>query len=112
VFGEYPAVITVLVTISLILVAFYFTANRRKIESLMNQIIEESNIKPDQFENLLEKLTDRQRDVYELIVAGKTNKEIMSELFIEQSTLKTHINQIYKKLKISSRRELRKKSNP
>ncbi|MCL4159020.1 UNVERIFIED_CONTAM: hypothetical protein GTU68_024707 [Idotea baltica] len=35
----------------------------------------------------------------------------MSELFIEQSTLKSHINQIYKKLNIKSRHELKSKSN-
>ena len=52
-------------------------------------------------------LTERQREVYNLIVSGKTNKEIMTELFIEQSTLKSHINQIYKKIGIKSRRELK-----
>ncbi|CAN0589399.1 unnamed protein product, partial [Ectocarpus sp. 12 AP-2014] len=55
-------------------------------------------------------LTERQREVYDLIISGKTNKEIMSELFIEQSTLKSHVNQIYKKLNIKSRRELKLKS--
>jgi len=46
-------------------------------------------------------------EVYDLIISGKTNKEIMTELFIEQSTLKSHINQIYKKLNIKNRRELK-----
>ena len=61
---------------------------------------------------LLSRLTERQRKVYDLILLGKTNKEIMSELFIEQSTLKSHINQIYKKLNIKSRRELKSTLNP
>lgn len=61
---------------------------------------------------LLSRLTERQRKVYDLILLGKTNKEIMSELFIEQSTLKSHINQIYKKLDIKSRRELKSTLNP
>lgn len=56
----------------------------------------------------LEDLTLRQREVYDLIIAGKTNKEIMAALFVELSTLKTHINQIYKKLEVSSRKELKK----
>lgn len=58
--------------------------------------------------DLLADLTPRQREVYDLIMAGKTNKEIMAELFVELSTLKTHINHIYKKLEVSSRAELRK----
>jgi DNA-binding CsgD family transcriptional regulator len=44
-----------------------------------------------------------------MIIVGKTNKEIMSELFIEQSTLKSHINQIYKQLNIKNRNELKSK---
>ncbi|HCR55080.1 MAG TPA: hypothetical protein DIW27_11735, partial [Cytophagales bacterium] len=58
---------------------------------------------------LLDGLTERQREVYGLIISGKTNKEVMTELFIEQSTLKSHINQIYRKLDIRSRRELKSK---
>ena len=56
---------------------------------------------------MLDELSDRQKEVYVLILAGKTNKEIMTTLFIEQSTLKSHINQIYKKLNIKSRRDLK-----
>ncbi|MBK8633661.1 MAG: response regulator transcription factor [Saprospiraceae bacterium] len=54
-------------------------------------------------------MSERQREVYDLIISGKTNKEIMTELFIEQSTLKSHINQIYKKLNISNRKALKSK---
>ncbi len=61
------------------------------------------------FNALLVGLTMRQKEVYDLIISGKTNKEIISELFIEQSTLKTHINQIYKKLNIKNRNELKSK---
>jgi len=63
------------------------------------------------FRELLLKLTDRQEQIYHLIISGKSNKEIMSTLFIEQSTLKTHINQIYKKLNVRSRREIKIKAN-
>ncbi|MGB7394497.1 MAG: LuxR C-terminal-related transcriptional regulator, partial [Pricia sp.] len=37
---------------------------------------------------------------------GKSNKEIAGELFISISTVKTHITNIYGKLKVSSRKEL------
>jgi DNA-binding CsgD family transcriptional regulator len=109
IFGEYPVVIFFMVVISLFLVALYIKINNRKITSLSNQIKNFAKNDHDEVDTLLDELTDRQREVYDLIIAGKTNKEIIAKLFIEQSTLKTHINQIYKKLKINSRRELKSK---
>jgi DNA-binding NarL/FixJ family response regulator len=109
--SNYPALITLLITVSLILVAIYFHINSKKISNLSIQIKDQSQSKDDGRDVLIEGLTERQREVYDLIILGKTNKEIMTELFIEQSTLKSHINQIYKKLKIKNRRELKSKVN-
>jgi DNA-binding CsgD family transcriptional regulator len=106
---NYPALITLLITLSLFLVAIYFQINKKKISILSNQLKEQSKFKDDGIDAMLGELTERQKEVYDLIISGKTNKEIMSELFIEQSTLKSHINQIYAKLNIKSRRELRSK---
>jgi DNA-binding CsgD family transcriptional regulator len=106
---NYPTLIFLMVVISSFLVAIYFQINSRKISRLSNQIIEQSKIKSEGFDTLLNGLTERQREVYDLIISGKTNKEIMAELFIEQSTLKSHINQIYGKLSIKSRSELKSK---
>ena len=57
---------------------------------------------------LFEQLTDREQQVALLILKGYSNKEIMHELHVEQSTLKTHINQIYKKGEISNRKEFKR----
>jgi len=54
-------------------------------------------------------LTPKEKQILELIKQGKTNKEIASELFISVSTVKTHINNIFKKEKVSKRDELLKK---
>ncbi|NKI30437.1 response regulator transcription factor [Croceivirga thetidis] len=108
---NYPVIITLLITISLFLVAIYFYLSNKKITNLVNQIKEQSELKSDGVDSNLAELTERQREVYNLILSGKTNKEIMTELFIEQSTLKTHINQIYKKLNIKNRRELKSRAN-
>lgn len=104
---KYPILITLLVTVSLFLVALYFHINKKKLSSLSNQVKEQSKINSEENATLTERLTKRQKEVCDLIISGKTNKEIMSELFIEQSTLKTHINQIYKKLKVKNRSELK-----
>lgn len=52
-------------------------------------------------------LTPQEQRIVELISENKSNKEIAQELFISVSTVKTHINNIYKKLQISSREELK-----
>lgn len=109
IFGEYPIVIFLLVVLSSFLVVIYIQINKRKITSLSDQIKNQSKNNRQEIDSLLNDLTKRQRKVYDLIIEGKTNKEIIAELFIEQSTLKSHINQIYKKLKIKSRNELKSK---
>ncbi len=43
-------------------------------------------------------LTDRERDVLQLIVQGRNNTEIATELFVSEATVKTHINHIFSKL--------------
>jgi DNA-binding CsgD family transcriptional regulator len=106
---DYPIAIFLMVVISTFLVVLYIQISKRKTANLSNQIKEQSKEKGEDFNTLLLELTSRQKEVYDLIVAGKTNKEIMSELFIEQSTLKSHINQIYRQLNIKNRNELKSK---
>lgn len=104
---KYPVLIFLMVVISTFLVAIYIIIHNRKFSSLSHEIKEHATMRSEAFDAQLHGLTDRQREVYDLIISGKTNKEIMNELYIEQSTLKTHINQIYGKLNIKSRRELK-----
>ena len=56
--------------------------------------------------NLLQKLTPQEQKIVNLILENKTNKEIALELFVSVSTIKTHINNLYKKLDVSSREEM------
>lgn len=51
-------------------------------------------------------LSQQERKVFALILEGKSNKEISSVLSISLSTVKSHINSIYSKLGISSRKEM------
>lgn len=46
----------------------------------------------------LKKLTLKEQEVAQLIVRGYSNQEILEELNILRSTLKTHINRIYQKM--------------
>ena len=52
-------------------------------------------------------LTRQEKCVAELIARGLTNREIGEELCISETTVKKHVSNIFEKLGISSRRELR-----
>lgn len=49
--------------------------------------------------------TPQEIKILELISLGKSNKEIANDLFIELSTVKTHINKLYSKLGVKNRQE-------
>ncbi len=53
----------------------------------------------------IEKLTRKESEILELLSLGKSNKEIASELFIELSTVKSHLGRIYKQLNVTGRKE-------
>jgi two-component system NarL family response regulator len=52
-----------------------------------------------------EALTRREVDVLKLLARGKSNKEIGSDLFIGETTVKTHVRSIFAKLNVLSRTE-------
>lgn len=52
------------------------------------------------------KLSSRENEVYELLISGKTNREICRELCICRGTLERHITSIYRKKGVKNRFEL------
>ncbi len=55
---------------------------------------------------VIDPLTKREKEVLQLILSGKSNKIISADLFITESTVKTHVRNIYSKYAVSSRAEL------
>ncbi len=55
-----------------------------------------------------ELLTPQELKVVQLIVQDKSNKDIADALFVSVSTIKTHINNIYKKLNVQSREDVKR----
>ncbi|WP_378178132.1 response regulator transcription factor [Aquimarina sp. SS2-1] len=53
------------------------------------------------------RLTQQEKRILDLILKDKTNKEIASMLFLSVSTIKTHINNLYKKIDVESREEVK-----
>jgi DNA-binding NarL/FixJ family response regulator len=58
-------------------------------------------------EETLEVLTPREREVFFLASRGLKNAEIADELYVSEKTIKTHLRNIYNKLNLSSKAELR-----
>ena len=56
-------------------------------------------------------LSDREKEVLELIAKGFRNKEVADKLFITVSTVKSHVHNIYDKLHVTSRIEAINKVN-
>jgi DNA-binding CsgD family transcriptional regulator len=51
-------------------------------------------------------ITKREREILELVIKGKSNKQIEAELFISIGTVKNYIYKMYQKLGIKSRLQL------
>jgi DNA-binding NarL/FixJ family response regulator len=56
-------------------------------------------------EDPLSTLTNKELSILKLIAEGKSNKEIAAANFVEVSTIKTHINNIYAKLGLQNRKQ-------
>jgi DNA-binding CsgD family transcriptional regulator len=67
------------------------------------------NIKKRRAKNVLSKpsLTPQEEKILGLILQNKTNKEIASQIFVSHSTVKTHINNLYRKVGVQSREQLK-----
>jgi DNA-binding NarL/FixJ family response regulator len=51
-------------------------------------------------------LTDAERRIVELVVAGRSNKDIAAQLYLAVATVEAGLSKIYRKLGVGSRTEL------
>lgn len=109
--SDYPTVVIFLSLITVLIAVIWLRIEKQKTQLLISNLQKENAGKYTKIESKLLELSLRQKAVFDLIVKGKSNKEITAELNIELSTLKTHINQIYKILGIKSRRETKSYEN-
>jgi DNA-binding NarL/FixJ family response regulator len=71
---------------------------RRVIEAFANVPAQPGSLPPE-----LDRLTSRERDVFELVIRGRSNADIAAELYVEPSTVKTHVAHALAKLGLSDR---------
>jgi DNA-binding NarL/FixJ family response regulator len=72
-------------------------------DHFQSTIKEESKPKAEEGENLLSYLTQREEEVLELLTQGITYKGVAKQLFISETTVKTHVNNIFQKLQVNDR---------
>jgi DNA-binding NarL/FixJ family response regulator len=51
----------------------------------------------------LNDLTPRELEILQLVITGKTNKEIAHEIFISKKTVEFHLDNIYSKIGMRTR---------
>jgi len=74
---------------------------RRLIEEFANRPAQ--GAAPDA---VLDQLTDREREVLEIVARGQSNAEIAAALFVSHATVKTHISRLLMKLDARDRAQL------
>ena len=75
----------------------------RFFEYFQQSFREETAKQESDEENLLSYLTQREEEVLELLTQGVTYKGVAAKLFISETTVKTHVNNIFQKLQVNDR---------
>ena len=58
---------------------------------------------PRQLDESIKTLTKREMEILRLVAEGLTNEEIGKKIFISEKTVKTHLTNIFDKLKVNNR---------
>ncbi|MDQ1674773.1 MAG: hypothetical protein QOK30_131 [Nocardioidaceae bacterium] len=78
------------------------SVTRRLLDTFAHRL-PERGVDPGLVEDALEPLTEREREVFFELVAGRTNAEIAARLVVSEATIKTHVGRILDKLDLRDR---------
>jgi len=70
------------------------TWQKEKVNNVDLKFVQEGEIEP---------LTTREKEILKMVAQGASNNDIAEKLFVREVTVKTHLNSIFKKLKVKSR---------
>ncbi len=73
-----------------------------RMEAVLRRCCISKNLKPEK-ENILKPLTSKEKEVLDYVAQGFSNKDIAEKMFVREVTVKTHLNSIFKKLKVTNR---------
>jgi len=80
-----------------------FTERDRAVLTLLGPHLERAYLAAERRRHPVPGLTPRQQDLLRLVAAGHTNTQIARRLGISEGTVRTHLENIYQKLGVSSR---------
>jgi LuxR family transcriptional regulator of csgAB operon len=91
---------------------FYTNASLADVSAGLNEIIKGRSVIPQDLSQSLmgmdnedesDQLTIREREVLQTLLSGSTNLDIANQLFVSESTIKTHLYRAFRKIGVSSR---------
>ena len=79
-----------------------------RVEAVLRRSKWQQEAQPKQDKTLnkdvsIDALTPKEKEVLALVAQGASNQEIADKLFVRDVTVKTHLNSIFKKLKVTNR---------
>lgn len=79
-----------------------------RVEAVLRRSKWQQEAQPKQEKTLnkdvnIDALTPKEKEVLALVAKGASNQEIADKLFVRDVTVKTHLNSIFKKLKVTNR---------
>ncbi len=76
-----------------------------RMEAVLRRSIRQKEISQDviQTQVPIDLLTSKEKEVLQMVAKGESNKQIADKMFVKEVTVKTHLNSIFKKLKVANR---------
>jgi DNA-binding NarL/FixJ family response regulator len=80
-----------------------FSDRDRAVLTLLRPHLHQAYLDAERRRHPVPRLTPRQTDLLRLVAAGHTNTQIARRLGISEATVRTHLENIYGRLQVSSR---------
>lgn len=76
-----------------------------RMEAVLRRSIRQKEISQDVIQSQvpIDLLTSKEKEVLQMVAKGESNKQIADKMFVKEVTVKTHLNSIFKKLKVANR---------
>ena len=71
--------------------------------SIMSRYIKNDNNEKPPLRECVSILTAREAEILAMVASGATNEQISDRLFLSRHTVKTHVYNIFKKIKVTNR---------
>jgi len=100
--SDYSRYLILFLSLSLLSLGAYTYFTKRQLNKHKSKLASRS---VEDIKERIDTLSKKEIEVYQLIAEGKSNKEIASALYVELTTIKSHISKVYQKLGVKNRKE-------